>query len=100
MMSPGHAKLIAETHSKEDVRQYFLENLKIPVSYVSPRRVRMMEAAGHGQVENGYVRYARYAWQFLIFVAGGLGGYHSAGFTTFGDSRAVTRIISAGSKRT
>jgi len=93
MMSPGHAKLIAETHSKDDVRQYFLENLKIPVSYVSPRRVKMMEAAGHGQVEDGYVRYAKFAWQFLIFVAGGLGGYHSAGFTTFGDSRPVTRVI-------
>ncbi len=96
MMSPGHAKLIAETHSKEQVRQYFLDNLKIPVSYISPRRVKMMEAAGHGQVENGFVRYAKFPWQFLIFVAGGLGGYHSAGFTTFGDSRAITRVIPEG----
>jgi len=93
MMSPGHAKVIAETHSKDDVRQYFLENLRIPTSFISPRRLKMMESAGHGQVENGHVRYARHAWQFLIFVAGGLGGYQSAGFTTFGDSRAVTRLI-------
>jgi hypothetical protein len=60
---------------------------------MSARRVRMMEAAGHGQVENGYVRFLQHPWQVLIFVAGGLGGYHSAAFTTFGDSRAVTRRI-------
>lgn len=95
MICPGHATLLAEKYSKQQIREFLLENLKVPLSYVSPRRVKMMEASGHGQVENGYVRYAAHAWQFLIFVAGGLGGYHSAGFTTFGDSRAITRPISA-----
>ena len=91
MLSPGHAKVLATGFTKQQIREFLLEHLKIPVSYVSPRRVKMMEAAGHGQIENGFVRYAAHAWQFLIFVAGGLGGYHSAGFTTFGDSRPITR---------
>lgn len=95
MLSPGHAKLLATRFNKQQIREFLLENLKVPVSYISPRRVKMMEAAGHGQIENGHVRYAAHAWQFLIFVAGGLGGYHSAGFTTFGDSRAITRKIPA-----
>ena len=55
--------------------EFLLEHMKLPVSYLSPRRVKMMEAAGHGQIENGYVRFAAHAWQFLIFVAGGLGGF-------------------------
>jgi len=93
MFCPGHARLVAERYTKQEVREILLEKLKIPVSYISPRRVKMMEAAGHGQVENGYVRYAAHAWQFLIIVAGGLGGYHTAAFTTFGDSRAITRVI-------
>ena len=93
MLCPGQARMLAASYTKEQVQQYLLEHLKLPVSYISPRRLRMMEAAGHGQVENGFVRYAAHAWQFLIFVAGGLGGYHSAGFATFGDSRAITRPI-------
>jgi hypothetical protein len=93
MICPGHARVIAEQYSKRQVQEFLLDYLKLPVDKISPRRVKMMEAAGHGQIENGYVRYAQHAWQFLIFVAGGLGGYHTAAFTTFGDSRAVTRAI-------
>ena len=95
MLSPGHARLLATRFNKQQIREFLVDNLKVPVSYISPRRVKMMEAAGHGQIEGGYVRYAAHAWQFLIFVAGGLGGYHSAGFTTFGDSRPITRKIPA-----
>jgi hypothetical protein len=95
MFSPGHARLIAERFSKQQVREFLVDYLRLPVDKLSPRRVQMMEAAGHGQIENGHVRYLQHAWQVLIFVAGGLGGYHSAAFTTFGDSRAVTRRILA-----
>ena len=95
MMCPGHAKLIAAKYTRQQVKEYFLEHLKLPSTYMSRRRIKMMEAAGLGQIENGYIRYAREAWQFLIFVAGGLGGYHTAFFSTFGDSRAVTRPIRA-----
>jgi len=93
MLCPGHARLIAERFSKQQVRETLLERLRVPVERLSARRVRMMEAAGLGQIEDGQVRFARHDWQFLIFVAGGLGGYHSAVFNTFGDSRAVTRRI-------
>jgi len=95
MMCPGHARIIAEKYTKQQVREFLLDYLRVPVERISPRRVKMMEAAGHGQIENGMVRYAQHAWQFLIFVAGGLGGYHTAAFNTFGDSRAVTRRIEA-----
>lgn len=93
MLCPGHARLIALRRSKQQVREYLLERLRVPVDRLSARRIRMMEAAGLGQIEDGQVRFARHDWQFLIFVAGGPGGYHSAVFNTFGDSRAVTRRI-------
>lgn len=93
MLCPAHARLIAERYSKQQVREFLVDYLRVPVERLSARRVQMMEAAGHGQIENGQVRYLQHPWQVLIFVAGGLGGYHSAAFTTFGDSRAVTRRI-------
>lgn len=93
MVCPGHAKLLATKYNKAQIRTIVKERLRLPVDRISPRRVKMMEAAGHGQVENGQVRFIQDDWQVLIFVAGGLGGYHTAAFTTFGDSHAVTKLI-------
>lgn len=93
MLCPGHARLLARQYGRRQLQEYFLAHLKLPASYLSPRRVAMMESAGLGQVEDGYVRYAARAEQFLIFVAGGPGGLHSGFFPTLGDSRAVTHPI-------
>ncbi len=93
MFSPPHADVLAQKFTKEQVKQYFVDNMKIPLDWLPKIRTDTMRARENGQIENGYVRFLARAEQVAIIVAGGPGGYHSVHLPMFGNSYIQTRLI-------
>ncbi|MBI4307780.1 MAG: hypothetical protein HY684_03130 [Chloroflexi bacterium] len=94
MLCPDHANLTAKKYTKQQAKEVLLEKTsRIPAWFFPKSRLERLRSEKAGQLQGDYVRLAERADQFIIIVAGGLGGYHSCFFPTFGDSYAVTKPI-------
>lgn len=93
ILPPDFAHTIAqEGWSKERVRQFLMKEAnQTPLSYFSKERQQAFIA--EGRVESGRVPMCYRPDQFMIIVAGGLGGIHAVWIPTFGKSYAVTKLI-------
>jgi len=93
ILSPDHAQIIAkEGWSKDDVRRFLMKEAnQTPLSHFPKERHEAL--IGEDRVQNGKVPMHYRPEQFMIMVAGGLGGYHALWIPTWGDSYAVTKRI-------
>jgi hypothetical protein len=92
VLNPLHARVLAEAGwTKDALREYFYERVRAPLSWFSPRAQERWGFAG--RVQGEWVRMVREPGQFMIVVAGSLGGHHSTFIPTFGDTWSVTRRI-------
>lgn len=93
ILSPDHAQTIArQGWSKDDVRRFLMKEAnQTPLSYFPKERQEAL--IGEERVENGRVPLHYRPEQFMIMVAGGLGGFHALWIPTWGDSYAVTKRI-------
>jgi len=94
MISPPHAQLLAQKFTtKRQLQEYFHETCRIPVHSFPAARFQRMKERGRHIIDERGVWVTNRPEQYLILVAGGLGGYHSVHLPTFGDSYAVTREV-------
>ncbi len=78
--------------SVDDAKQFLYEETKaIPLSRFPPELHEHMER--RGRIANGVVPLAARPDQFIIVVAGGLGGLHAIACHAFAETNAVTRPI-------
>lgn len=93
VLSPDHAQLIAKQGwSKDDVRRFLMKEAnQAPLSNFPKERHEAL--IGEGRVEAGRVPVHYRPEQFMLLVAGGLGGFHALWIPTWGDSYAVTKRI-------
>jgi hypothetical protein len=94
VLCPDHARLIArDGMSKRDVQQYFFKHTsKIPLDWWPKEKHHWLIDSGR-VVEGGYTPLANRPEQFMIVVAGGGGGIHSAFIPTRGESWAVSTKV-------
>jgi hypothetical protein len=93
VLSPDHAQTIAgQGWSKDDIRRFLMQEAnKTPLTQFPKERHEAL--IGEGRVEDGRVPLHYRPEQFMILVAGGLGGFHALWIPTWGDSYAVTKQI-------
>ena len=93
ILSPDHAELVArDGWTKDDIRSFLMKTANQTPLARFPKE-RQAALIGEERVENGVVPIHYRAEQFMVAVAGGLGGYHALWIPTWGDSFAVTKRI-------
>ncbi len=97
VISPDHAQMIArQGWSKDDIRRFLMKEAnQTPLSDFPKERQQAL--IGEKRVEDGRVPVHYRPDQFMIMVAGGLGGFHALWIPTWGDSYAVTKRITIAS---
>jgi len=94
MVSPGHAKVLAQAFkTKAELQRFVHDHARIPHGWVTSHRAKTLKARGEWQEDERGVFVSGRPEQWLVFVAGGLGGYHSAYIHTFGDSYVSMRRV-------
>ena len=92
VLCPDHAMVLQrEGWSKEDVKRFLYANTQVPLARFSHERHERMVSLG--RTINGLAPLHSSPDDFLIAVAGGLGGYHSTWLPTWGNTRAITRKV-------
>ncbi|MBI2910096.1 MAG: hypothetical protein HYX92_20840 [Chloroflexi bacterium] len=92
ILCPDHAAFIARGgYSLDDIKRFLVENARAPMDRF-PRGSQQLLIDSNRAVD-GFVPVSARPEQFLIAVAGGLGGFHSIYIMTMGDSLAATRPI-------
>lgn len=95
LVCPDHATVIAKEFTKQQVKEYLLEHtVKVPISWLPKTRRESMLLHRPDQLEGEYLRLAKVADDFLIVVAGGLGGLYSQ-FIPSAGGRAHTKRMTA-----
>jgi len=96
MLSPGHAKLLAGAFPKKsDLKVFLHDHARVAHGWVTPGMVEKLKHRGEYRDDERGVFVTGHPEQWLIFVAGGGGGYHSAYFHTIGLGFAVSRAVAA-----
>jgi hypothetical protein len=95
LVCPDHATVMARDFTKEQVKEYLFNNtVKIPTSWLPEVRLQAIRAGVPQQIVENRLRLAETADEFVIVVAGGLGGYYSQFIPSAG--KAYTRAITCG----
>ncbi|MBI4307449.1 MAG: hypothetical protein HY684_01415 [Chloroflexi bacterium] len=93
ILNPVHAALLADHGwTKGDVKHFLYENTWRPLSHISPYYYDLLRQES-GRVVGDKVILARTADDFVIVVAGGLGGHHSVFGETYSMSHPVTKPV-------
>jgi len=100
ILCPAHAEVIArDLKTKQAAKEALLEKTSrwIRMADIPPHLKAAVEGLNPGskQIEGEFARLAARADQFVLVVAGGLGGYHSVALPTFGGPQTITRVIKA-----
>lgn len=94
MLCPPHAELLAATFpDRRQLQEYLHAHCRTPVSAITPMRASLMKQRGVYETDKAGILVSHRPEQWLIFVAGGLGGYHSCHLHPFSASYAVTLPI-------
>ncbi len=93
--SPGHARQFVEQgyRTKRDVKQALFEFAKIPKSRFPEREVFPIIPLCERALDGDSVCVTRRADDILLVVAGGPEPYHICYCANFGDTEAVTRVV-------
>lgn len=92
MLSPPHAHLLAEAFdTRRELQEFFHETCRIPLQHFPEFRIERMRRRGLHVIDERGVWISNRPDQFMVFVAGGPGGYHSCFLPGFGDSYATSR---------
>ncbi len=103
VLGPEHAEIIArDGFSKADVKDFLIERAIIPAHGISAAQRRIMGAYLPGRFlgpePDAALRIADCHADIMVLVAGGA-GRHSCVIPSFGNTRSVTRPITAGDGR-
>ncbi|MFN3974826.1 MAG: hypothetical protein ACK4K2_06095 [Dehalococcoidia bacterium] len=92
VLNPLHARVLADAGwTKDNLREYLFEYVRAPISWFSRRALE--RGTFEGRIKDGKVSIVKEPSQFMLVVAGSMGGHHSTFIPTFGDTWAVTRQI-------
>ncbi|MDP2951855.1 MAG: hypothetical protein Q8O76_00885 [Chloroflexota bacterium] len=95
-LGPEHAETVArDGFTKVKVKEYLYQNARLPVSVLSPERVRerQQDKETYAQFDaKGFLPVCRRQEDIMVMVVGGA-GKHSAFLPSFGLSRSVTKEI-------
>lgn len=99
VLNPSHARLLSDAgFTKDKLKEYFFQNARIPLDWLTPWRQHARLGAVEGAKEylhvGGFVPICWNPGKLIIVVAGGPQGGHSCYLPT-GVARAVTRKISS-----
>ncbi len=94
MLCPPHARVLADHFpTKRDLQEYLNEHCRLPESLITQKRGRQMTERDVYFADDKGTLVTHRPEQWLIFVAGGLGGYHSCHLHPFSATYAVTKAV-------
>jgi len=95
VFSSGHGRILdKEGFSKKDVKRFLFEHARVPLSQVYPPDLAENGVAGKGFIViDGKAVPCRAADDIMVVIAGARNPAHLVTMPTFGETRAVTRVI-------